>query len=386
MGAGAAGVTAALAAAEAGAEVLLLERDDTPRGSTSMSQGNACAAGSRLQKEAGIDDTPEAFIADAIARTGGKANLELTRVIAHNSGAVIDWLVERHAIPFELNLTWGGFFGHSVNRIHGVPSKRGVELHGALLRAAEAAGVTLVTGAHVTRLHADADDRVVGVSFTRRDGATESVGAGAVILATCGFGANEEMVRRYIPDFGNSPVYRYFGHEGNEGDGIAWDIALGAALGSMDAFQGYGALADPHGIIMNYDMLMSGGIMVNAEGRRYSNEVADISAQSLDTLAQPGGIGWVVFDDKRRAEVEDLPEFADLAGLGAVRTAATEPELAGLIGVPAAALAETPEETRQLAAAGAGAPSAGISPRLRRLPGRCTRSGSPARSSTRRAA
>lgn len=96
----------------------------------------------------------------------------------------------------------GRFLGHSVNRQHGVPIKRGAERHGALPRVAEAAGVTLITGAQVTKLHADGNDRASGVTFARGDGATESVGAGSVILATRGFGANEEMVRRNIPDLG----------------------------------------------------------------------------------------------------------------------------------------------------------------------------------------
>jgi fumarate reductase flavoprotein subunit len=102
----------------------------------------------------------------------------------------------------------------------------------------------------------------------------------------------------------------------------------------MDAYQGYGALADPYGIIVNYETVMHGGITVNTEGKRFSNEVKDISGQALNVLAQPGGIGWIIFDDKRRALVEELPEFRELLSLGGVKTAVDVDELAETIKVP----------------------------------------------------
>jgi fumarate reductase flavoprotein subunit len=349
VGAGAAGFTAALAARDGGAEVLLLERDPVPRGSTSMSQGYACAAGTLLQKESGIEDDADRFYADIMARTGGKADPRIARTVAQSSGAAIDWLTEKHAIPFRMNISWAGFFGHSVNRMHGMPSRTGEELHGALMRAAENAGVDLVTGAHVDQVYADPGGRVTGVRVRREDGSSETIGCGALVLTTCGFGANREMVRRYITSFGEAPYYRYFGHEGNEGEGIRWGIELGGATGCMDAFQGYGALADPYGIIVNYETVMHGGITVNADGERFSNETADISGQALNILRQPEGIGWIVFDDARRALVEELPEFRDLLALGAVRTAETPEALAAAIGIPADTFARTLAEAGEMA-------------------------------------
>lgn len=356
VGAGAAGLTAALAARDGGADVLLLERDENPRGSTSMSQGYACAAGTRFQKERGIDDDADRFYADIMARTKGKADPRIARTVADNSGIAIDWLVDRHDIPFRMNIAWAGFFGHSVNRMHGMPTKTGEELHGALIRAAENAGVDLVTGAHVDMVYADADGRATGVRVRRSDGTVETIGCKALVLTTCGFGANLEMVRSYITSFGEAPYYRYFGHEGNEGEGIRWGVELGGAIGCMDAFQGYGALAEPYGIIVNYETVMHGGFTVNVEGKRFSNEVADISGQALNVLRQPQGTGWIVFDDARRALVEDLPEFRDLASLGAVRSAQTPAELATLMNIPADAFLETWAEVQQMAAGAAQCP------------------------------
>lgn len=356
VGAGAAGLTAALAARDGGAEVLLLERDETPRGSTSMSQGYVCAAGTRLQTEKGIKDDSDLYFADIMARTKGKAEPRIARTVADNSGVAIDWLVEKHEVPFRMNIAWAGFFGHSVNRMHGMPSRTGEELHGALMRAAGNAGVDLVTGAHVDQVYAEPDGRVTGVRVRRSDGSVENIGCRALVLTTCGFGANLEMVRTYITSFGSAPYYRYFGHEGNEGEGIQWGIQLGAALGCMDAFQGYGALAEPYGVIVNYETVMHGGLTVNIDGRRFSNENADISGQALNVLRQPQGIGWIVFDDQRRALVEDLPEFRDLVSLGAVRSAETATALAAMINVPIEAFSETLREVEAMAAGTAQCP------------------------------
>ena len=98
VGAGAAGLTAALAARDAGAEVLLLERDAHPRGSTSMSQGYACAAGTKIQRDKGIVDDPDKFYADIMARTKGTADPLTARTVADQSGPTVDWLVERHVL------------------------------------------------------------------------------------------------------------------------------------------------------------------------------------------------------------------------------------------------------------------------------------------------
>lgn len=356
VGAGAAGLTAALAARDEGADVLLLERDENPRGSTSMSQGYACASGTRLQKEQGVEDDADRYYADIMARTKGSADPRIARTVADNTGIAIDWLIEKHDIPFSMNIKWGGFFGHSVNRMQGMPTRTGEELMGSLIRAAGNAGVDLVTGAHVDMVYADADGKATGVRVRRVDGTVENIGCQALVLTTCGFGANHEMVRKYIPEFGNAPYYRYFGHEGNEGEGIQWGIELGAAVGCMDSYQGYGALADPYGIIMNYESVMHGGITVNLEGKRFSNEVADIAAQALNVLRQPEGTGWIVFDDERRALVEGLPEFQQLVSLGAIKTAETPAQLAELMKIPADAFETTLRETLDMVAGKAPCP------------------------------
>lgn len=341
VGAGAAGLTAALSARQAGAQVLLLERDARPSGLTAMSQGAVCAAGSRVQREAGIEDSPERLIEDVRAKTGGTADPVMTRLIAEASGPVMDWLTDEVGLPYRVNPEWAGVFGHSVNRLHSLPSQTGAEMSARLLEACEAAGVRLACGAHVARLHAAPEGRIGAATVRRPDGREERIACSALVAATCGFGANREMVREHIPDFGRSPVYRHHGHEGNDGAGIRWGLALGAAAGSMDGFQGYGALAHPEAVLLNYNVFMDGGVQVNVRGARFCDELADISGQGQRVLAQPEGIAWALFDAAREARAKDLAEYRDLLALGAVKAADDVAAAAERIGCEASALAET---------------------------------------------
>jgi fumarate reductase flavoprotein subunit len=341
VGAGGCGLTAGLAARSDGADVIILERDPVPAGSTAMSQAYVCAAATKSQLEAQIEDSPDLFYADIMAKTSGQADEVIARTVAENSGPTVDWLSDEFDVPFSVSPNWNGFFGHSVNRMHGVPSKSGEELSGALAGAATDIGVDIVTDAHVTGLFASDNGLVRGVSFLRPDGREERIGCKALIAATCGFGGNREMIRQFIPEFGNAQNYRYFGHEGNEGDGILWGMELGAAVDSMNAFQGYGALAEPHAISANYDVVMGGGVAVNILGNRFSNEIADVSGQAQRVLDQPSGIAWLIFDDLRGGRCDAMPEYRQLLELGAIRVADTISQLAEMIGVPDDSLAQT---------------------------------------------
>lgn len=347
VGAGACGFTAALAAADAGAEVMLLERDERPHGSTGMSQGNICAAGTKLQRAHGIEDDAERFFRDIMAKTKGQTDPGLARLVAEQSGPTIDWLIDAHDIALEINPGWAEF-GHSRPRLHGPPGKTGLDLLGSLDRAAETAGVLSSTGAHVVDLYAAADGEVSGVGLRRRDGTRETIGCRALVLATCGFGANHGMVAHHIPHMGAAP---YFGHEGNVGDGILWGQALGAAVADMAAYQGHGALSE-HGIALNYDVVIKGGFCVNLAGRRFSHELADISGQAEKVLSQPDNTAWVVFGEGQRQSVIGLPEYEDLVRLGAVREGATIAELASSIGIDPVALTGTFREVENCARSG----------------------------------
>jgi len=335
VGGGGTGMTAALAAADAGANVMVLERDATPSGTTSMAQGFVCAAATKAQREKGVHDSADAMFADIMKKTRGETYEKLARTVAQECGPTIDWLMDKHNFPFEVELAWRTDFGHSVPRLHGLPSRTGGELLGRLIRAAEDKGASLTTNAHVVDVYADDKDHVLGVGIERPDGTRETLGCDALVLATCGFGANREMVRRFIPEMGESP---YFGHEGDDGEGIQWGMELGSATADMAAFQGYGALSIESGVLVNYNIVMEGGIQVNARGERFSNELFDISGQAKVVLAQPNGIAWVLYDDRLRQSNLRWPEYQQLTKLGMVKSASDIAGLAQIIGVPSEAL------------------------------------------------
>ena len=335
VGAGACGFTAALAAADAGADVLILERDKRPWGSTSMSLGAMCAAASSEHGRHGIEDTPELFYRDVMAKTEGRADPALTRLIASESGPAVDWLRSEHRVPLDLDFKWTGL-GHSKPRLHIPPGRTGEELLALLGNAAERAGAQLMTEARVTDLFADSDDRVIGLRIARPDGSHEDLGVGAVVLACCGFGGNHAMVAREIPEMANA---RYFGHEGNQGDGILWGAELGAKLEDMTAYQGLGTLADPQQVIVPHPLMIEGGFLVNIDGRRFTHELANISGMCVPVLAQPQGLAWVIFDERRhQACLEHSVEQRQLQEIGAVKRANTLAELERACGMPAGSL------------------------------------------------
>lgn len=344
IGAGATGLIAALAAREAGAETLVLERDARPFGSTGMSLGAICACATAAQRRAGItDDSPERLYQDIMAQTLNRADPVLARVIANESGPTVDWLEERHGIGFDLDLAWRGL-GHSRPRLHLPKGRSGEDLMTRLYEAALRAGADVMTQAHVDALYADATDRVLGVRIERPDGSHEEVGCDNVVLATCGFGGNHEMVAHFIPEMARA---KYFGHEGNRGEGIAWGMELGAAVGDMTAYQGLGTLAEPHAIVVPHTLLIDGGVLLNIHGRRFVNELENISGMCVPVLAQPEGIAWVFFDEHRfKLSLAHSLELRQCQEAGAVRTAPTLEALCELCHLPFEAVRETLEAVR----------------------------------------
>jgi fumarate reductase flavoprotein subunit len=348
VGAGACGLTAALAAAERGADVAVFERDATPSGSTTLSSGMVPAAGTRLQATRGVPDSPEAMFADLMAKTHGQIDQAVARAVCERSGPTVDWLADTHGLDFELV---EGFVypGHSHSRMHAPKGRTGAVLMAMLLAAVERAGVPVVTDARVASLFADADGRVRGLRVERPDGSGEDVACAALVLACNGFGGAAEMVREHIPEMADA---LYFGHTGNRGDAVAWGDSLGAATADMGAYQGHGSVAHPHGILITWGLIMAGGIQVNAEGRRFSDETQGYSEQARRVLAQPGGTTWVIFDEARHRLGMAFDDYRNAHELGAIKVAQSVAELTEKIGTPEDALAETLAEVTDCARTG----------------------------------
>jgi fumarate reductase flavoprotein subunit len=231
--------------------------------------------------------------------------------------------------------------------MHGTPSRTGAELQDALLGAAGRMEIDILTEAIACDLHATADGRITAVRFVRPDGAVETVGCRALVLACSGFAGNKEMVRRYIPEIADA---EYFGHVGNTGDAVAWGQALGAAVADMGSYQGHGAVATPHGRPIMWGVLTEGGFQVNAAGRRFSNEVRGYSEQAVDVIAQPGRVAWNVFDEAKEKPALDFTDYREVVELGGIRKAPTIRALAELSGLPAGALEQTLHEVEEIRA------------------------------------
>ncbi len=336
IGAGAAGLVAALSAIEAGQPVLVLERDPLPSGSTALSAGLIPAAGTRLQAQAGIEDAPRLFASDIQAKAHDENDPALVGLLANNAARVIDWLETQHGLPFSL-ITDFTYPGHSQHRMHGLPERSGRELIDALRSRCEALGVDIVTDAHVSTLFADGR-RITGAAFVRPDGSRETIGCDRLILACNGFGGNREKVRKYLPDIEKA---LWFGHDGNTGDVLDWGRALGAQTRHLGAFQGHGNVAYPHGILISWAVITQGGVQVNKDGLRFWDESQGYSEAARVVLAQPEGVAFSIFDERIADVARQFEDFRQAEAQGAIHRAGTASDLADFLGLPRETLTAT---------------------------------------------
>jgi fumarate reductase flavoprotein subunit len=337
IGAGACGLVAALRAAEGGADVIVVERDRSPAGSTSMSSGFIPAPATRFQAALGIQDSTGQFAADIQKKAGNEADPAIVELVTTEIGPTLEWLADKHGFEW-LVLTDFLYPGHTANRMHAVPEKTGAGLMARLLSAVEAAGIPIVADAHATTLFSEQDGTIAGIEIERPDGACERIGCGALVLACNGYGGNSALVQRNIPAMADA---LYYGHPGNEGDAVLWGEALGAATRHMGACQGHGSLAHPHGILITWALMMEGGIQVNALGERFSNEHHGYSEQAVAVLDQPERLAWDVYDARLHELGLTFPDYRDAVAAGAIVSAGSVADLAERMKVPADALSAT---------------------------------------------
>lgn len=352
-GAGAAGLAAAVAAADGGASVLLLEAHETflSGSNTAMSTSMIPAGGSRWQVEAGIDDSPDLLYQDIMAKTKGKADRVVARALSDVSPRLVEWLADDCSVPLEL-VTDVWFPGSSRLRHHCVPDRSGRTLHRHLLDAASArSGVTLVVPSRLTDV--EESNGVLKAITTRPDGSQDVIISNSVILATNGFGANKEMVRRYIPEIADG---LYHGGDGSLGDALRIGESLGTDTASLGAYQGHGSVASPHGVLLTWTTMMSGALLINSDGRRFQNETIGYSESAVSVLAQPGGVAWAVFDQHVHSKAEPFADYQDLLTMDAVKWVDDVETLASLIGCAPDEVGQTLETARHSALDGSDDP------------------------------
>jgi fumarate reductase flavoprotein subunit len=338
IGAGACGLAAAIAAHDAGAGVAVIEKLDRPGGNSSLSTGSVPAAGTRFQREAGIADSPERFVED-LMRTGGPTDCpHLVRRLVETSAATVEWLVDCVGARMTL-VTAYKHVGHSLPRLHAPASRRGRDLVDDLLAAVEQRGIPLAVGNGAVALVAGANGGVIGAEIDA-NGERQHLVARKTVLAVNGFAGNRDLVARFCPEIGGA---QYFGARGSTGEAVLWGEQLGAALGNIAAYQGYAAVADPHGSLLSWTTIEKGGIIVNGAGRRFGDESAGYSGYTPNVMAQ-GGPCFAIFDEKIFAVAALEEEFVELANYGGIRKAGTPAALAKLHGLDPAAIAATLEQ------------------------------------------
>ena len=337
IGAGGCGLTAALSASDAEAEVIVLEQTKTPLGTTSMSTGLIPAAGTAEQTAQGIEDSPGQFFKDIMSKNKSGANAKIVETLCSISADTVRWLRDGHSVP--LTLVDGFTYpGHSARRMYGTQNRTGEELMAALEQACANSGVSILTEAVAAGLLVDEDQTIRGVRYERPDGTSEIIGCRALILACCGFAANADLISQHIPELKDAVPHT---HPASQGLAADWGEGIGAKLVDMDAYQGHAGLAAGHSIPILWPSIMEGGFQVNKSGRRFSNEARGYSEQAATVLSQEGKVAWTVFDRRIEEVLSQFNDYRDAKSAGAIFEAEDISALADIIGASVSELEQT---------------------------------------------
>ncbi|MGI9657656.1 MAG: FAD-dependent oxidoreductase [Gaiellaceae bacterium] len=338
-GAGGAGLAAALATGDAGLATVLLEARETFRddSNTAMSTSMIPAAGTPAQAAAGVEDSPERFRDDIMKKTDGKADPTVTDALLAAGPPLVEWLIERWRIPLELSTEFL-YPGHTALRCHTVHDRAGSTLHRFLMEAlATLDDVLMACPARLVGVEVD-EGRVVAAHVERPDGTSERIVTPAVVLATNGFGANAELVSRHCPEIVEG---LYFGGEGSTGDALAIGETLGADTACLDAYQGHGSVAHPHGVLLTWGTVVQGAVLVNERGERFADESPGYSELACAVLEQPNKRAWMLYDTRIDAALRTFADYQRCLEADAVREAGDLEELAQVIGCETETLART---------------------------------------------
>ncbi len=348
VGAGGCGLTAAFVAASRGVEVMLLEKNSRAQCNTEIASGSIAAAGTRHQQALGIKDSPECMAEDVLRKNKGDADAAIVHALCRRARDVVHMIEDEVGLPLELN-TDAGRAGQSFLRLHNPPGRTGDRLvrayHEALARfpnftfADHTPGVGLVT---------NQEGAVIGVLAGDEDAPTR-IGARKVLLATDGFGANRDMLRRYIPAVADA---EYIGAQGNTGDGIRWGLAIGAAADHMSGYQAHGYVCARYGTRLAPEIPFLGGIVVDANARRFVREDQGYSEFAPIVLAQPGGTAIEIFDQRIYDVLAPTMHFQETVEAGALRKGDSIEELAVALHLDPGALRATMEAYDAIIASG----------------------------------
>lgn len=344
-GAGAAGLAAALAAADGGATIALLEASATFRSgsNTSMSTSMIPVGGSRWQRGSGIDDdSPDLLYDDVMAKSKGAAEPVVTRALVDVGNELAEWMADDCGVPLEL-LVDAEFPGHSRKRHLCVADRAGRTLHRHLLEAVDRCdGITMVVPLRVIDL--EPLDEGWKVTAAAPDGVEQVITAASVVLATNGFGANPGRLARHIPEIVDA---LYFGGDHSLGDALDMGERLNADVAFLDAYQGHGSVATPHGVLFTWTTMMNGAFLVNSDGRRFGDESTGYSEFAVQVIDQPGSVAWAVYDRSVHEGALPFADYEQLVEAGGIRWAHDADEVGELIGCDPEVFRETARDVER---------------------------------------
>jgi fumarate reductase flavoprotein subunit len=345
VGAGAAGLLAALRAADLGARVALLDGAEADQSNLWVSSGLFSAAGTRFQRAAGVDDDAGRWANDILRKTGGAVDPAILAIVTRRSADVAHFLADRVGLDLRLQ-TSVVLPGHTAVRLHATPAATGRELAQLLLAAVRRQpAITLRTRTAVAGLVVEAG-QVVGVRT--RDG--EDVRGRHVLLASGGFAANKEMIARHAPEISGAIN---IGCGPNDGWAVQQGMALGAGTQLMDSYQGQGHTTPDGSGRLGPGLPPYGAVVVNMLGERFADETMGPSEFGACVLAQPGGVAIELFDRRIHETALVLSAYRAVFASGAVASAETLSGIAAAFGLPDGALERT---MARYAASIAGAP------------------------------
>lgn len=339
VGGGIAGLSAALEVALAGHDVVLIEKMGTTGGSTQMSGGKILGAGSDLHKETNSPGTVEDLVNYWYTKSEEQGDKALIDMIAAQSGENINWLVEQGVVFADtlekLHSSQPFTFGHYADGFD-TPSGGGAGMTTVLTKRIEEEGGTVLVETPGSELIMDGD-AVVGIKATRKDGSVVTINAQKVILATGGFGANDEMVAEYHPWLQGNP---HGGNTGNTGDGIQ----MGMDIGAKTLFHDSGIdLGLNHGTYYGYGEEYK-GLLVLPDGNRFVDESIFHFDRTRVLMDTEYNIIYAITD-----QTNDRVESTIDMGTGF--KADSIEELAGLVDMDPATLQATIDRYNELATA-----------------------------------
>lgn len=327
IGAGAAGMTAAITAHDAGAKVILLEKQPITGGNSMLAAGGMNAAETTFQSAKGIKDSVELMYQDTMK--GGKNTNDpaLVRILAQNSAGSVAWLTSLGADISDV----GRMAGASVYRTHRPTGGNAVGAHivSVLRKNAADRKIDIRVNSAVVKIIEDSKGRVTGVEVNGLHSGLYTIKAKAVVLTAGGFSANPEKVAYYRPEFKGMTTSN---QPGATGDGLDLGAKAGGELKDMKDIQIHPTVAAGSRILITEAVRGNGAILINHEGKRFVNELTTRDKASEAILNQTGKSAYMIFDEGIRKSLKQIDGYFHL---DLVKEGATLKELAAAIKVPA---------------------------------------------------